>query len=258
MKRSALLLALLPALLAAGAAPAAAEPRAEARVTECRTALTAADRFLVVQGRMATLRGAARMQMRFDLQVRAPGWPRWSTVTAPGFGVWNSADVTARRYVHSKRVENLTAPGSFRMVVRFRWRDSDGRRMAVVRRVTRRCRQPDLRPDLEPGRLTAAPGPAPAERLYLVSVRNRGRSAAGPFAVSLVVGGVAQPSGAVTGLAAGEERVVQIVAPACQPGSVIDVRVDADASVDESDESDNQRLRTCPVGQERQARMDGS
>lgn len=257
MKRSLILAALLPALLAA-APPAAAEPRAAARVTECRSALAQADRALVVQGRMAALPRAARMQIRFDLQVRLPGRKRWAKLAAPGFGSWYSADGVPRRYLFSKRVENLTAPATFRMVVRFRWLDAEGGRIAAARRVSRRCRQADLRPDLEPRRVTLAAGPTAGDRLYVVGVRNTGRSAAGPFSVTLTVGGAAQPSEAVTGLAAGELRELQIVAPACEAGSVIGVRVDADSSVDEADEADDELTRTCPAGRERPARMDGS
>lgn len=251
MKRSAILPALLPALLAAAApaaASAAAKPRAAAAVTECRSALVQAERAMVVQGRMASVRGTARMQIRFDLQARVPGRPRWTTLAAPGFATWYSSEGAPGRFVFSKRVENLTAPSTFRMVVRFRWLDADGRRIAVARRVSRGCRQADLRPDLEPRRVTVATGPTPEERLYVVPVRNSGRSAAGPFSVTLTIGGVAQPAEAVTGLEPGEVRELQIVAPACRPGAVIGVRVDADSTVDESDEADDELLRSCPGG----------
>ncbi|MDP9384158.1 MAG: hypothetical protein M3P50_02805 [Actinomycetota bacterium] len=257
MNLRAILPAILPALLAmaAPAAAATAEPRADVRVTECRSALVQAERAMVVQGRMRALRGAARMQIRFDLQVRVPGRPRWKTLAAPGFGTWYSSEGAPARFVFSKRVENLTAPATFRMVVRYRWLDAGGRRIATARRVSRSCRQADLRPDLELRRVTVGTGPTPEERLYVVPVRNTGRSAAGPFSVSLTIGGVAQPAEAVTGLEPGEVRELEIVAPACRPETVIIVRVDADATVDEADEADDELVRACPGGGRQAARM---
>jgi len=243
---------LLSTLLIALAFPAAAgaagpRPQTSARIVECQTALDQSARHLVAQGSMDAYRKAARMQMRFDLQVRVPERPRWTTLSAPGFGVWNTAGPASRRYVYSKRVENLTAPATYRMLVRFRWLDEDGRRVARARRATRACRQPDLRPDLQPRRVSIAPLSA-SERRYVVPVRNTGATPAGPFAVTLTVNGVAAPSVAVTGLAAGKRTEVTLDAPACEPGSVIGVRVDSDGTVDERDEGDDELLRPCPEG----------
>jgi len=239
------LAALAPALLAPAGAAAAADPRAEARMTRCEPALEQGRRYLVVQGRMRRVRDAAKLQMRFELQVRLPERPRWARLDAPGFGTWLTADPAPRRYVYSKRVENLTAPAAYRMVVRFRWLDADGRRLTATRRTSERCEQPDLRPDLEPRRVGVTPL-TESERRYVVPVRNTGQTAAGPFAVTLTLNGVPLPSVAVTGLAPGREADVALDGPACEPGSVIGVRVDSDATVDEADEADDELLRACP------------
>ena len=248
MKQRLLLSTILIALLFPAAASAApGRPSAQARITACATAVAQASRHLVAQGSMRAYRDAARMQMRFDLQVRVPDRPRWTTLPAPGFGTWNTADPASRRYVYSKRVENLAAPASYRMVIRFRWLDADGRRVAALRRVSKPCEQPDLRPDLEPRRVHVTPL-TESERRYVIPVRNTGASPAGPFAVTLTVNGVALPSVAVTGLGAGKGTDLRVDGPACEPGSVIGVRVDSDGTVDETDEADDELLRGCPEG----------
>ncbi len=245
MKRTLLPLALAIALLAP--ASAAAAPSATAKVTECASSLDAAERHLVVEGQIRRTQGARSLQMRFTLQVRAPSEPKWTTVRAPGFGVWHTADPAPRRYVYSKRVENLTAPASYRMVVRFRWRGAGRRTLASARRVTKVCEQPDLRPDLSPLKVTLAPGPEPGTRTYVVPVRNVGRTDAGPFSVTLWVNGRPMPSQAVIGLPAEGRTDLQLVAPRCEPGSSITIRVDPDGAVDERDEDDNQLARLCPA-----------
>ena len=249
MKQRLLLSTLLVAFLLPAAAAGAdtKDARAQARITDCESALAQASRHLVAQGSMQAYRGAARMQMRFDLQVRVPERSRWTTLPAPGFGVWNTADPASKRYVYSKRVENLTAPATYRMVIRFRWLDGDGRRVAALRRVTKPCQQPDLRPDLEPRRVHVTPL-TESERRYVIPVRNTGDSPAGPFAVTLTVNGVALPSVAVTGLGAGRATDLRLDGPACEEGSVIGVRVDSDGTVDEADEAGNELLRGCPEG----------
>ncbi len=77
---------------------------------------------------MRTVRGAARMQMRFTLQARTPDTTRWSAVAAPGFGTWVSSAPGTSRYVYTKRVEGLLAPASYRVQLRFRWLSDAGAR----------------------------------------------------------------------------------------------------------------------------------
>jgi len=236
----------LVALLLAAPAEAASRPSglAVARVTECATALAAPERHMVTEGRMRTQPRAARLAMRFDLEVRTPGRPRFVALKAPGLGVWNVTRA-ARQYVYAKRVENLAAPAAYRMVVRFRWYDARGRRIASARRVSAVCEQPDLRPDLMPLRVDVLAA-ADAARSYVVPVRNTGATAAGPFAVLLTVAGRELPAQTVPGLAPGERVSLTWTAPACAPGSTIAVEVDAEGAVDESDEADDALVRGCP------------
>jgi hypothetical protein len=242
-----LLLLGLAAPAPAAAAVAQAPPSVSARLTDCAAALDPAERFLVAEGRMRRAGGAARMAMRFELQVRTPSRPGYTAVRAPGFGAWNAARPASRQFVYSKRVENLGAPAVYRMVVRFRWYDAAGRRLASARRVSPVCRQPDLRPDLAPARVDVGPGPTPETRRYAVPLRNAGPTASGAFGVVLTVGGRALPAQAVPGLAAGRRTELRWTGPACSAGETIAVRVDADGAVDESDEADNDLVRGCPA-----------
>lgn len=240
-------IALLLLVLAASVPEAArAAGSATARVVECERSLEPKERSMVAEGSMHTRSGAARLQMRFDLQVHTPDGPRFVTLKAPGFGNWHVAAPAPRRYVYSKRVENLAAPARYRMVVRFRWYDAGGRRLASARRMTSICRQPDLRPDLMPLRVDLVPGAGPSTQRYVVPVRNSGTTAAGPFAVALTVGGQALPAQTVAGLAPGARAEVVWSGPPCAPGSTIAVRADADGAIDESDEADNDLVRGCP------------
>lgn len=132
-------------LVAVGWVPdrAQAAPSSSVRLTGCATAPA---RYIAAEGMMRSLSGASRMQIRFELQSRTPDRPAWHTLVAAGFGIWNTADPSVRRYVYQKRVEGLAAPADYRMVVQFRWLDGT-RVLAQQRKVTRVCRQPEARPD---------------------------------------------------------------------------------------------------------------
>ena len=222
---------------------ALARASAAARLTACSTSLSQPDRYLVAEGSMRATAGSSRLQMRFELQSRTPQRPSWHTLIAPGFGVWNSADPAVRRYVYQKRVQALAAPADYRLVVQFRWLDA-GRPVAQLRRVTRVCRQPDLRPDLVPRRLQVGKAGSGAGR-YVVRLANSGASASGAFSVVVVVNGVALPGMTVANLQPGAATRVEIAGPGCAPGSAVTVRVDADGHVDERDETGNELARPC-------------
>jgi CARDB protein len=150
-------------------------------------------------------------------------------------------------FIYTKTVRALRAPGAYRASVRFRWYDADGRVVRRAGRRTRLCRQPDPRPDLQAATLTAAPGLGPATVTYLLTVRNAGRGAAGPFAVGLTTAGMPQSPVVVSGLAPGESRVVELAGPRCAPGSTVRFVLDPANAVAESDEADDVVDRACPV-----------
>jgi hypothetical protein len=243
MLRSALLLALASSLL-----PAAAEARTPARavLVACERGAAEEDRAAVFEGRMGALPGGVRMQMRFALQTRGLDGGRWSAVAAPGFGTWATSDAGKQRYVYTKRVERLPAPAELRAVLRFRWLDAAGAVLARSRAVTRSCRQPDPRPDLEVDDVTVQETADPARRSYLALVRNTGRTAAPRSAVRLSAGGRALPAAEAPELAPGKAALVAFEGPACAPGATLVAVADAGDDVEERDEDDN--VLTLPCG----------
>lgn len=244
MRHLAPLIALLASVLAA-AAPAHAASRQSVRVVECTPALDQIDRVASFEARMRTLAGAEHMEMRFTLQMRVGSGARWRAVSAPGFGRWVSSDAGVARYVYTKRVANLVAPASYRTRVRFRWLDASGRRLDSALALSPVCTQPDLRPDLHPLSIDVAPAGQPDRALYTVPLLNRGRSATGPFEVTVSVDGQPLPAQAVEALEPGERRSVTVNGPRCRQGSSVTAEVDSGGTVDERVELDNRFTRAC-------------
>jgi hypothetical protein len=239
---------LIPAVLATAllAAPAAqAREDAGVRVAECRTAAAQADRRASFEGRMTTVAGAQRMQMRFTLQARASRRQKWRRVAVPGFEAWVTSTAGIDRYVYTKKVANLLAPNEYRVVVDHRWLGSGSRRVGRDRTVSGSCRQPDLRPNLVPENVEVAAGPQPAAARYRIRIRNRGPSQAAPSELSLALNGQVLASEAVPALRPREWRVVVVQAPRCRPGAKLDVTADASGAIDERNELDNLLTLAC-------------
>lgn len=224
------------------AAPAGADPStSKARMTACETALDQEERSATFSGDIRAIPGATRLQVKFVLQSQGADDPGWETVTAPGFGTWNTSAAGIGRYVYSKTVENLLAPAGYRAMVHFRWLTAAGRTLARARRTTRVCRQPDLRPDLLPERLIrTADG-------YEVTVANDGRSAAESFTITLEIGGQVHQFGYVDLLGPRSRTRISGTAPPCEPGQMVIVQVDADGAVDEAEEEENAIAVACPA-----------
>jgi hypothetical protein len=217
-------------------------PPLSAALETCETSALPAQRVASFVGSMPAMKGADRMQMRFDLQRRQAGEKLWHGVPGlKGFGMWESSLPARAGFVFHKRVDGLQVPASYRAIVRFRWLATDGTVVRKERKRTPACDQPDLRPDLVPGALRAVLDARPALAIYSLVVRNDGRSAAGPFAVR-VAGAITE----VAGLAAGQQTEVTVLAPACVPGTRVRAMVDADLRVDEADEHNGLR-RLCPL-----------
>jgi hypothetical protein len=239
---------LLPTLVAAFAPAAAdASPKARALLLGCAQGLVPMDRSAVFEGEMRAQPGTARMQMRFHLRTRASRHPRWGRIGASGLGEWVTSDPGMTHYVFTKRVENLSAPASYRMIIHFRWLDAVGGILAREVAVTRRCRQPDLRPNVRPLSLAVGPGAAPDVLRYVATVGNAGRTGSTPFDVVLGTGGAEHRSAQAVALAAGAESQIAFEAPRCEPGSTVSVRVDTTGAIDERDEVDNTAWWACPA-----------
>jgi hypothetical protein len=251
MRRLAVLASLTAAAPAAAPAVARAaaqqRPTLQARVASCATGAMVRERTAAFTASMPAVDGAARMGMRFDLLQRMPREARFAPIALPAWGRWERSEPGRTGFIYTKKVQALRAPGAYRARVRFRWYAADGRLLRRARRLTPICRQPDLRPDLRAGALTLASGLEPATATYLLTVRNAGRGAAGPFGIVLTTSAMPQPPVPVAGLAVGESRVVSLPGPACAPGTTVRFVLDAGAAVAESDEADDAVDRLCPV-----------
>lgn len=243
-----ILLAALACSLAAVPAATAAVPFAAgpaAKLVACRPAVTAAGGTAEFVGRMPTVRGSARMSMRFDLLRSALPAGTYSAVALPQWSQWLTAARGRAAFMYRKRIEGLVGPAAYRVRVRFRWRDASGRVVRRAEKFSTACRQPDVRPNLKALRVTTT-GSAAASA-YVVRVRNAGRLAAGPSTLRIQLPDGTAVNGEVPALGARAVTNVRVPAARCAPGTQLQITVDATGQVAESDETDNTLTATCPA-----------
>lgn len=236
MARRVLLLLLAAATLLGFVSSAQAASRtASVKVLECDSDAGSA----TFEGSIRAIRGSSQLAMRFTLQARSEDQPAWAAIKAPGFGSWLSARPGKTRYVYDKTVNALPAPGDYRVVVRYRWRDAGGDVLDREKKVSRVCSQDDPRPDLQPLDLTrSATG-------WVLTVANGGATTAAATPATLRVAGQLLTATSPT-LPAGTEAKVLFTGPACAPGDVLVATVDPDDDVDEADEAGNVLTVPCP------------
>jgi hypothetical protein len=196
----------------------------------------------VFEGQVRAYRKSPRMQMRFTLQATTPDAPRWRRVVVPDFSAWVIAPANVGKYTYDKTVEDLLAPASYRAVVDFRWKDRRGKTLRTERSISPVCKQPDARPDLIVRSARIEDGS------YVGVIFNRGREAAGPFAVDFLLDGTSVGTVEVMGLAS--QTPITVMAPAprgapCASGTPLEVVADPRAQVDEADEENNSFATTC-------------
>jgi hypothetical protein len=191
----------------------------------------------VFQGRMSAFR-ETRMQLRFTLQV-SDSRAKWRTVEADGFGEWISVPAGYGKYTYDKTVEGLLLGSNYRALVNFRWRTEKGRTVKSERATSPVCKLPDTRPDL------VLRDVADDSAGYVAEVFNRGRSQAGPFDVSFIVGGIPIGSARVAGLAAGASIDVFLPGAPCTTGEALEAVADPRSEVDEANEENDSLTASC-------------
>ena len=218
-----------------------------AGVTACPSGAVPTDRNATFVGSMSAVKGATRMEMRFDLLQQRPG-EVYTRVPVPKWGIWAKSLPGVPSFSYERRVEQLSAPAAYRVLIRFRWRDGAGHVVRHARRYSAVCVQPDPRPDLVLGKLTTAPTTSADTKRSDIVVRNTGRTdVAVPFQVVLDdESGARLGDGSLLSLPAGQQATVSITAPACYPGQRLRFTADAGGAVDEAIERNNTASRTCP------------
>lgn len=233
----------------ADSAPEAAPPGATAaqrltsvRASECVRS-DALGRSALFSGRMRQVRGTDRMWMRFSLQARV-GHGKYHKVDAPALGHWRKSRTGVRRFTYRQRVKALQEGSVYRVVVRYRWYDSDGKRLKSARRQSRGCDQrPDL-PNLRPIGI-ASKRLAANDYRYTLRVANYGKVGAGAVPVQLSIDSHVAQSLTVAAIPAGTVVAVQFEGPRCH--TQVEAKVDASHSIQESRESDNSHGWSCPL-----------
>ena len=189
--------------------------------------------------------GKAALAIRFDLQAREIGAPTYEQLKGPGLGSWRMSTGAVGQLRYRKRVRNLAIGHEYRAAYSFRWFDTKRNVVRETTKFSKVCRQIDTRPDLGIGslELSARPG---GQAKYVAEILNDGPTRAGDFDVLLKIAGVARPAVTVDGLASKQKISVTFIAPRCKPGAQVEVRVDPDGRVNESDESLNSLSASCP------------
>jgi hypothetical protein len=139
-------------------APGSPKPSVSTTLEQCVTSGSQDERSATFAGEMASMPGAARMEMRIDVSERLPEALEYHTVSAPGLGVWRSSAPSVKVYRYLKQVTNLAGPAFYRGVVHFRWLGPHGRLLASAVLHTKRCEQPSTSaPPMPPATGTSTP-----------------------------------------------------------------------------------------------------
>ncbi len=236
-----------------GATPTATSPSlASATLEQCLTAVDPTARSATFNGQMSAVPGTRLMAMQILVEEQAAGEATFHTLSAAaGSGGWRRSEAGVKIYKYVRQFTDLPAPGAFRAVVEFRWLGEKGR---VIKRAARRtpvCEQPDERAKLVVAQIHVLPASSGAAQLagYQVVLRNEGRSAAGPFAVTLNINGVTQPPLEVASLDPTAKTLLQAQAPRCTPGSTIEVVLDPQHQVAEAAGGGESDTLPCPLAE---------
>jgi hypothetical protein len=233
------------ALVALFAPTGSAAPRLDAadpvaKVVSCD--VTSSDRAATFYGRMDTIPGASKMQIRFALLERLGRDDTWGKLDVPALRLWHTSQAGVKRFGWKQTVDALRIGGAYKARIQYRWLSASGTVLESETHDTPVCRGP--LPNIAVGDLTLKPGPTADTRVYRVSVVNNGKVDAGEVDVSLSVDRAVLDTVTLTQLAAGESRTVSFTGPPCSRN----VRVEADPgnSIGETIEDDNSELFACP------------
>ena len=226
----------------AAAAPAHADGPAAVRVAACETGDQPDQRSATFEGRMNSVKGAARMAMRFQLYEQKGESAPATAVAVGKLDRWHRSDRGVKRFVYAQTVKGLNSGVTYRSVVQYRWTDAKGRVVRTAQRDSGTCVQDGDLANLVLSSVRQVSGDAPGTAVYTVSVANTGRGDAHNFDVALVVDGALADSREVDELKAGESTTLKMTGPVCHRLRAV---VDRDHAVAETVEEDNELRSRC-------------
>jgi hypothetical protein len=233
----------LPALvtLILLALPAAAGARGPAAVhlKQCTTGAKASERRATFKAWMHAVPGSARMAVRFKLVSQDLGQGAQRVEGPTELNVWHRSHHGVTRYAYSQTVKKLAQNTSYRMVVRYRWYDGNGEVIKRAKRTSDECVE---RGDLPNLIVPAVAIPSEGTPNYIVTVKNKGKSVAENFTVTLIIDGALVDERTVESLDAGDRVFVEFNGPPCLRVRAV---ADADETVAERNENDNSFSSEC-------------
>ncbi len=184
---------------------------------------------------MRVYRKAPKMQMRFTLQATTPDAPKWRKVALEDFSEWITAPATSASTRTTRPCRTCSRPRATGRSSTSAGATARGKTIRTERAISPVCKQPDARPDLVLRNVRVEDGS------YVGVIFNRGREAAGPFAVDFlrrrVVGRHGRGHG--PGSADADHRDDARAEGAVRGRDAVEVVADARAQVDEADEENN-------------------
>jgi hypothetical protein len=117
---------------------------AAATLEDCATSGEQAERSATFVGEMTAVPGTARMAMRIELIEKGSGELTYRPVTYPGLGAWLRSSPGVKTFKNLDKVTDLSAPATYRAMIRFRWMNARNRTIKTLELRTPRCVQPAL------------------------------------------------------------------------------------------------------------------
>src|SRR6476646_1214285 len=142
MRRLAMVIAVLAAFPAAAVATSRpgspATPAPVARMIGCD--MSSVNRAATFYGRMDTVPGASKMQLRFLLLERLGRDDTWSKLDVPALRQWQTSQAGVKRFAWKQTVEALRVGGAYKARVQYRWLSAAGTVVGTDSRDTPVCR----------------------------------------------------------------------------------------------------------------------
>ena len=237
-------LAIVLAALGALCAPAAhATGPAGVRMLSCTPWQETSGGSVTYAARMEAVPGTARMSLRIRLFEKL-GDGRFERISADKLGIWRRSRPGASVFRWEQSVDGLRRGAVYRVVVRYRWHNSDGEVFQKARRRSPRCNQGGGLPNLRVASIRTRQGDVEETSVYKVKIVNDGLSEARNVGVLLRIDGeVVDDAEVVDVLAPGESRRVTFSGPVCRER--MRAVVDPKQRIAESRERDNVLSPTC-------------